>query len=141
MICVDASVAVKWFFVEEYSDQARSMLQAALESNEPLVEPPLLLSEVTNVVWQKVRRGQVSLEHAQGLLERFLSLPLLIESPPPLYERALVLADRCDLAAAYDAHYLALAETLGATFWTADARLVRALNGRLPFLRWIGDYP
>jgi predicted nucleic acid-binding protein len=37
-------------------------------------------------------------------------------------------------------HYIALAELLGATLWTADQRLLRALSGRLPFVRWIADY-
>lgn len=37
---------------------------------------------------------------------------------------ALDLAERLSLSATYDAHYLALAEWLGAEFWTADQRLV-----------------
>jgi predicted nucleic acid-binding protein len=49
-----------------------------------------------------------------------------------------VLADEHNLPAAYGAHDVALAELLGAALWTADRRLLRALGGRLPFVRWIG---
>jgi len=42
---------------------------------------------------------------------------------PPLHRAALRIAQSCDTAAAYDAHYVALAKRLGAELWTADRRL------------------
>ena len=39
-----------------------------------------------------------------------------------------------------DAHYLALAQNLGCDLWTDDQRLINSLAGRLPSLKWIGDY-
>ena len=57
-----------------------------------------------------------------------------------LYDRPLVLADEHNLPAAYGAHDVALAELLGAALWTADRRPLRALGGRLPFVRWIAEY-
>ncbi len=50
------------------------------------------------------------------------------------------LADEHDLPAVYDAHDIALAELLGTTLWTAGQRLLRALGGRLAFVRSIADY-
>jgi len=55
--------------------------------------------------------------------------------------QALALADALDLAATYDAHYLALAEHLGCELWTDDQRLMRRVASSLPFVRWIGDHP
>ena len=49
--------------------------------------------------------------------------------------RALDLAERFSLPAAYDAHYLALADWLGGEFWTADRRLARAVHDELPWVR------
>lgn len=140
MICTDSSVAAKWFFAEEHAPQASALLRDALVAAEPLVAPPLLPTEVTNVIRQRLRQGFLDRRAARFVLARFLELPISIQAPEALYDRALVLADEHDLPAVYDAHYLALAELLGATFWTADRRLLDALGGRLTFVRWIGDY-
>jgi len=53
---------------------------------------------------------------------------------PDLHWRAVELAARFSLAAAYDAHYLALAEHLGGEFWTADGRLARMVQASLPWV-------
>jgi predicted nucleic acid-binding protein len=140
MICVDCSVAAKWAFVEEHSFQARMLLRAALERQEPIVGPPLLPVEVANVIRQRLRQDRLELGEARALLAQFLAIPLALKAPATLYDRALVLADRHNLPAVYDAHYVALAELLNATLWTADQRLLGALGGRLPFVRWIADY-
>lgn len=140
MICADSSVAAKWSFVEEHSFQARALLRDALAQQDPIVAPPLLPSEVANVIRQRMRQGQVQLDEARALLAQFLALPISLQAPQTLYERALVLADEHNLPAVYDAHYVALAELLGATLWTADRRLLRALGGRLSFVRWIAEY-
>jgi predicted nucleic acid-binding protein len=140
MICVDSSVAGKWLFTEEHSAQADSLLQATLSSREPIVAPPLLPSEVLNLLRQRQRAGILTLPQAQALLLRFLAVPISLRFPRRMYRRVLELADQYDLPAVYDAHYLALSELLGATFWTADQRLLRAIGTTLPFVRWIGDY-
>ena len=57
-----------------------------------------------------------------------------------LHRTALTIAATYDLPAAYDAHYLALAQILGCDFWTGDGTLINTLRGRLAFVRWIGDY-
>lgn len=141
MICVDASVAVKWILDEDYAAQARLLLGAAVNQPEPMIAPTLLAGEVANTLRQRQRRGLATLAEARSLLADFLGLPVALYAPVEMYDRALVLADEYGLAAAYDACYVALAEAFGAIFWTADERLLRALRGRLSFVRWIGDYP
>ena len=44
------------------------------------------------------------------------------------------------LLAAYDSHYLALAERKECELWTADMRLWHSTRGKLAWLRWLGDY-
>jgi len=51
------------------------------------------------------------------------------------------LADTHGLRAAYDAHYLALAQHLACDFWTDDQRLLRSLAGALPFVRDLDSDP
>ncbi len=140
MICVDASVALKWVFVaEEHSREARTLLRASHEHRDAIVAPPLLLSEVANAIRQRMRRGQLQLDEARSLLAQFLALPIRLRAPDVLYDRALVLAAAHDLPAIYDAQYVALAQLLGITLWTADQRLLGAVRS-LAFVRSISDY-
>jgi len=48
-----------------------------------------------------------------------------IPNSPALQRRALAWAERLGQSKAYDGAYLAVAEALGAEFWTADRGLVR----------------
>jgi predicted nucleic acid-binding protein len=140
MIVVDASFAVKWLFAEEHSDLADAITAALARRGEPIIAPHLLPIEVANVIRQHRRRGALTPEEARGRLARFFSYGVRLLAPATLTERALAIADEQDLAAVYDAHYIALAELEGCDLWTADRRLLRTLAGRLPFVRWIGDY-
>jgi predicted nucleic acid-binding protein len=141
MIAVDASVAAKWIFPEEYSAQARALLRATLQAREPIVSPPLLPIEVTNIVRQRMRREGLTLFEGQRRLALFLTLPVTLHATQALHGRALEIADRHGLPAAYDAHYVALAELSGCALWTDDQRLLNTLAGSLPFVRWIASYP
>jgi predicted nucleic acid-binding protein len=66
-----------------------------------------------------------------------MRLPIELHDETGLHQRAVEIAARFNLPAAYDAHYLALAERLGAGFYTGDARLARAVGGELPWVRLI----
>jgi len=127
-------------FVEEHSGAARALLRNALAQRAPMVAPPLLPSEVASVIRQRMRQGQVQLDEARALLAQLRAIQISLQAPETLHDRALVLAEQHRLPAVSDAHDVALAELLGATLWTADQRLLRALGGRLPFVRWIADY-
>ena len=50
------------------------------------------------------------------------------------------LAARFNRPAAYDAHYLALAEMMNCEFWTADRRLFNVVKDELPWVRWLGKH-
>ena len=63
--------------------------------------------------------------------------PKICQSPVPI--RAFELATRFRRPAAYDAHYLALAEHLACPFWTADERLYNSVRDSFPLIRWLGD--
>ena len=142
MICVDASVAVKWILEEERSDLAMALYNAVVLTGQSIVAPPLLPLEVTNILRQRMRANpKLSLTDATEQLDDFLALPVDYHNPTGLHHQALVLADTLGLLATYDAHYLALAEHLGCELWTDDQRLIRQVATSLPFVRWIGDHP
>jgi len=142
VICADASVAIKWLLNEERSDRARALYSAAAQSREPIVAPPLLPLEVTNILRQRMRtKDGLTLDAASQHLADFLALRIEFHNPTGLHYQALVLADALELPATYDAHYLALAEHLGCELWTDDQRLMREVATSLPFVRWVGDHP
>ena len=72
-------------------------------------------------------------------MESLLSSGLELHQPPHLYGRALELASLLRQGAVYDAHYLALAETLGCELWTADEKFCRAASPVARSVHWIGE--
>ena len=119
ILVVDASVAVKWFVREDGQEAARALLG----SNEPLVAPDLLVAEVGNILWKKVRLQEIPPAQAQAAM---VVLPHCFERLVPaanLHERALSLALTLDHPL-YDCLYLACAEAQNAPFVTADNRLI-----------------
>ena len=61
-------------------------------------------------------------------------------SPVGLHQRAWELARHFNRPAAYDAHYLALAEMADCPFWTADKRLFNVVRNELEWVHWLGNY-
>jgi len=76
---------------------------------------------------------------AVRLLDGLLASGIELRESRSIYSRALELVDQLQQAAAYDAHYLALAETLNCDLWTADERFYRAVTRDHSNVRWIGD--
>lgn len=145
MICLDASVAVKWIFREEDSENALSLARNSMLKGEPIVAPHLLPFEVVNAIRQRTRREAIREDDVKRMLADFFETPITLAPAGRMgritfHRRALELAAQFGLPAAYDAHYLALAEMRRCPLWTSDRRLVNALDGRFPLLRWLGDY-
>lgn len=142
IVVVDANIALKWVIDESDSNIAEALLTTWSNTETVMLAPALLAYEVTNILYQNVRKGKITLDKAlEGLAEVLLiGLQLDFSQGPELGRRAMRLAYRFNLPATYDAYYLALAEHEGCEFWTADAKLWRAVRGELAWVRWIGDY-
>jgi len=123
---VDASVAVKWYVPEVHSAEASSLLN---EDHE-LHVPDLLLPEFGNVLWKKVRRGELTHDEAKDILEEVTDVPMQVHPTGALLDRALDIAVDHSRTV-YDSLYLALAESLGCQAVTADDRLSNALEGTI----------
>ncbi len=138
-VVVDASLAVKWLVEEEDSDKAHAALQSWVDRDITRVAPYLMPFEVANALHRRMLRGELSVENSIRMIARLLESSLELHQPPGLHARALQLANELNQNAAYDAHYLALAEIIGCELWTADERLYRVARPSIDNVRWIGE--
>lgn len=139
-VVVDASVAFKWLVEEENSDKATALTRLWDDEGTQLMAPPIMPFEVANALHRRVVRGDLVLDAAKDLMQDLMSLGVVLHETPRLHMRALELASQLKQGAVYDAHYLALAESLGCEMWTADQRLYRAAGPGFDLVRWIGNF-
>jgi predicted nucleic acid-binding protein len=133
---VDASVAVKWFVSEAFSEEAIGWL----EGGPDLFVPELFFAEVPNVLWKKVRRRQVAEDDARRAHEALHDVAFHVVSNQSIGETALDLALSLGRSA-YDCFYLTVARAFDAPLVTADRNLWVAVRST-PFasrVRWVGS--
>jgi predicted nucleic acid-binding protein len=129
---LDASVAIKLFIDEDGSEAARSLAFSGAR----FAAPEFVLAEITSVLIKRLRRGDLVRTYAEAVLERARGLFDELWPAARLTGRAFVIAADHGTSA-YDALYVALAETKGWPLATADLRLVERIKGSgLPIDFW-----
>jgi predicted nucleic acid-binding protein len=138
-VCVDASVAVKWYVTEEWREQALALLDECSRLGVEMVAPDHFFSEAGNAIWRSAIRGIITGE--SGIASIVLLAGLNIEpfDVRDLYVDAWRIAETFSRPTLYDAYYLALCEQRGCDLWTADERLVNCVSG-LSYVRHIRDF-
>lgn len=139
-VVVDASIAVKWLVDEEDSDKAHAALESWVARDVTRTAPYLMPFEVANALHRRVARGELTVGNSTRMMTRLLGSSLELRQSPGLHVRALELASQLGQAAVYDAHYLALAESLSCEMWTADYRLYQVASPGVDNVRWIGEF-
>ncbi len=134
LVCVDANIVIR--FVLPANKPIQTLWEKWISKNARLVAPTLLHYEIANSLYQYEKHGQLSHEIIRDALDVALALPIELIGDADLHRRAVSLASHYHLPAAYDAHYLALAERLNAELWTSDERLVNAVkSGKLEWVK------
>jgi predicted nucleic acid-binding protein len=121
-LIVDASIALKWVIREAGSLEAEHLLSARFQ----LMAPDLIVAELANALWQKVRRAEITAEEALVAARGLEQAPIELTPMRGLIGRASELAHALDQPA-YDCFYLALAVREGHPLVTADAQLSAAV--------------
>src|SRR4051794_27983590 len=99
-----------------------------------------MFPEAGNILWKKVRRGDLTEEQARGIAHLVAVAPLEIHPSAPLLEAAFEIATRTGRTV-YDSLYVALAVHLACRLVTADEKLYNALkDGPLgAHILWVED--
>ena len=119
MIVVDTNVIAYLFIQGDYSKNAVFLLKY-----DPIwIVPFLWKSEFRNVITLYIRKGNLSLEDAQNIMneaEEFLSGNEYDVNSFEVFE--LVSKSNCS---AYDCEFVALAKRLDLVFYTSDKKILR----------------
>ena len=135
---IDASVILKWFIPEDYSEPALRLKHAGAHFH----APAFLTLEVGSVLSKKRRRGELALQDTEDIWQAFRRAPVRRHADEILILAAFDLA-HLTKQSLYDSLYLVLAMKLGVPFLTADRKFYQALqHGHYGSrLRWIEDLP
>jgi predicted nucleic acid-binding protein len=124
IVCIDANIVTQRVISNAGEDLWEDWAQSSIR----LVAPTLLYYEVTNSLYRYLKTGIFTLDTVEKTLRAALALPIELVGEAHLHQRAKDLAAKFNLPAAYDAHYLALAEHLDAELWTADKHLFNTVH-------------
>ena len=122
-VVFDASALVR--ALVDYEPGAVDWLERVAREDVRATCPELIYAEVANAVLVQPRAGSLSSAEAQAVVDAAVNAPFATERVASLAAPAVRVAAERGLSA-YDACYVVLAETLGATLITADRRLAAA---------------
>lgn len=132
----DSSVVIKWFRQgENLAEQALALRAGYLDGRIQLSVPTLLAYELANVLRYK---EDLTTDQVEEAVQSLFDMGLAWVSPSAAMMRRAVVMARESEATVYDSTFAALADSLQATFVTADERLVRRLAASA-FVSFLGD--
>lgn len=138
-VVVDASVVLKWQLDDEQHIPQATGLRDDFYGRGAIkaIAPHLLTYEIVNGIATAARQKRIESNVAVEAISNLLVLGVEQRAVEP--QRMLELALQYNLSA-YDAAYLALAESEGCELWTGDRPFYQAVKGELPWVKWVGDY-
>lgn len=128
---IDASVAFKWFILEEDSEQALKLLDQLIFFYAPSIFP----LEIDSILTKKVRKRELEIGEALIKREAYKKLPYRLIKYDRIEEFAFRLATEFSITL-FDALYLATTVDYEATLYTADKKLFNGL-ANTPFSEYI----
>ena len=138
-VVLDASVILKWYLLdEEHGEKALEFLNRFVSDDLEIIAPALLEYEVINGLVAARKRGRLQEDLIVSAVEGFMNLGLRMVGLSGLYSRVIHFCKAYNRSA-YDASYLALAESEKISFITADETLYNSVKKNLNWVKWLGD--
>ena len=126
-VIFDTSVAAKWYFNEENSNEAKKLLEDNLRVQNEVIEPYIFLFEMGNIFLNKKTVDQEAINSAIDRLNRiginFIDISFFE------IDKIIQFAYSSHLSF-YDASYVFLAQKLDCEFYTADKKLFNKVKSR-----------
>ena len=138
-VCIDANVLLGRLLGRHEDRPILELWQRWEQEGRLLVAPFLIRYEVSNAIHRMVISGRLDAKLAKEAISTLIAAPVQLGLDDDLRERALDIAARFGLQAAYDAHYLALADRQNGGLWTADEKLFNRVGARLPWVKLVKD--
>lgn len=140
LVCIDANIVVRSLVSSPLSDKADKLLEDAQTQQLTLVAPTLLIFEVASTLRRMVYLKAITSDEGEQAFEVFSRIPIRLAHSKGVIALAWQLAKQFNRPRAYDTAYLAVAQIYGCELWTADERLYNAVQTKLPWVKWLGDY-
>jgi len=137
---IDASVLIKLFVKEPYSDKAGTLF--ARVDKDPyavLFAPDLVYTECANVLWKYTVRFGMTGREARRKLSLLNQVVLTIIPTRNVLSKALDLAYRYRITV-YDACYVATSQLIGVPLITSDEKLSTTVSGKQQSVISLGDF-
>ena len=134
-VVVDASVFAKLFIKEEYSENAYALRDAYIAKKVDIIAPSLFPYEVLNALKYSESYDEKELESLAETLDGYKLG--IFDFNANLGKRISSVAAKYNMTI-YDAAYVALAEMMNTTLYTADERLIK--KARSNFIRHIKEF-
>lgn len=126
---------------EPFRNKARRLLHNARVNRIALIAPPIFEYEVESTLQRRLYLGRASVALTDASLQFIARVGVQIHTHPDMVRRARAMARQFHQERIYDALYAALAELRGCEFWTADKAFYDAVKAKLPFVKYLVDYP
>lgn len=135
-VVADASVIVKWFVNEPFSEQSLCLKKAHVNLTTRIVLPALARYEVLNALKYSGKFGSLELVRISRDLQgyQFLEIPL-----NETYGQAAVTIAVDNGITIYDSSYLAIGQIRNIPVFTADERVLEKIE-TLDYVRHIREY-
>jgi predicted nucleic acid-binding protein len=121
---VDASVALKWLIHEPLRVMALDLIDLRIAIH----APSLILAEIEQMLWHRLRSGEIDPAHAKQISRRIPDYFDFLHPVEELTERTLDIALQLERPV-YDCFYLACVQSVGLPLVTASSALLSAVRG------------
>jgi len=120
---LDCSVAVAWFFEDEFGEYSERVRQALMNKGVVAVTPSIWPAEVSNVLFQAERRKRINAEQVNQAVRVLSQLPIDVDYLPLGSMGHVLRLCRTYTLTSYDALYLELALRENMPLATGDKKL------------------